>query len=123
MSDQKQTMAIVASHGHENERSMVAWTIATGAQNAGMEVTMFLVASAVDIVRKGAIEHARPNPCDPPLKELVHGFLDRGGRILCCPPCAKVRGYEQDDLIDGVEVIGSAALHALIKDGAHTLCF
>ena len=47
----------------------------------------------------------------------------RGGKILCCPPCAKVRGYEQEDLIDGVEVIGSAALHALIKDGAHTLCF
>ena len=123
MADDTKKLAIVASHGHDNERSMVAWTIAQGGQNAGMDVTMFLVASAVDIVRKGAIEHARPNPCDPPLKELVHGFLERGGTILCCPPCAKVRGYTEDDLIDGVQVIGSAALHALIKDGAATLCF
>ena len=42
---------------------------------------------------------------------------------MVCPPCAKVRGYEQDDLLDGVTIVGSPAMHALIKDGAATLSF
>lgn len=116
-------LAIVSSRGHDDERANVAWTIANVGQKTGQEVTMFLVASAVDVVRKGAIDHVNLNPFDAPLKDLVENFQERGGRILACPPCAKVRGYSEDDLIDGVEIVGSTALHELIKDGASTLCF
>ena len=63
------------------------------------------------------------NPFDPSLKELVEGFVEGGGRILACPPCAKIRGYSEDDLIEGVQIVGSTALHAQIMDGASSLCF
>jgi predicted peroxiredoxin len=116
-------LAIVASRGTDDERCNVAWTIANVGQKQGQDVTMFLVASAVDVVRKGAIDNVNLNPFDPPLKELVDAFKERGGKILACPPCAKVRGYDADDLIDGVEIVGSTALHALLMDGANTLCF
>ena len=123
MENAKPKLAIVASHGHDDERATVAWTIANVGQKQGQDVTMFLVSSAIDIVRKGAIDHVRMNPFDTSMKELVDAFIERGGKIRCCPPCAKVRGYTEDDLIDGVEIIGSAALHAEIMDGAATLCF
>ncbi|MEJ2472113.1 MAG: DsrE family protein, partial [Desulfuromonadales bacterium] len=116
-------LAIVVSRGLDDERATVAFTIANGGLASGQDVTLFLVSSGVDLVRKGALDFARMNPIDPPLKELLENFVGQGGKILACPPCAKVRGYEQDDLIDGVEVIGSPALHALILDGASTLCF
>ena len=35
----------------------------------------------------------------------------------------KARGYEQTDLIDGVEITGASKMHALIKAGAATLSF
>jgi predicted peroxiredoxin len=120
MSEQKK-LVIVASRGHDDERATVAWTIANGGLASGQDVTMFLVSSGVDVVRKGALNFVRMNPLDPPLKELVEDFLAKGGKILACPPCAKVRGYGPEELIDGVELAGSAALHALIKDGASTL--
>lgn len=123
MDNSNEKLVIVASRGHDDERATVSWTVANGGLNAGLAVTMFLVSSAIDTVRKGAIEHVRMNPFDPPMKDLVEGFLSRGGKILACPPCAKIRGYSKDDLIDGVEIVGSAALHALIKDGAATLSF
>lgn len=123
MENTPKKLVIVASRGHDDERATVTWTVANGGLNSGQEVTMFLVSSAIDTVRKGAVDHVRMNPFDPPMKELVEGFLERGGRILACPPCAKVRGYSQEDLIDGVQIVGSAALHALIKDGAATLSF
>ena len=116
-------MVIVSSRGHDDERATVAWTVANGALSSGLKVTMFLVSSAIDIVRKGAADHVRMNPFDPPMKEMIENFQARGGQILACPPCAKVRGYQEADLIDGVVVTGSGAMHALIKEGAATLCF
>ncbi len=123
METQAKKLAIVVSRGQDDERSTVAFTVANTGLAAGQQVTLFLVSAAVDLMRKGAIDHVQMNPFDPPLKELVGTFLSNGGRILVCPPCTKVRGYEADDLIEGAEIVGSPALHALILDGAATLSF
>jgi predicted peroxiredoxin len=123
MENAEKKLVIVASRGHDDERATVSWTVANGGLNSGLDVTMFLVSSAIDIVRKGAIEHYRMNPLDPPMKDMVEGFLAKGGKILVCPPCANVRGYTKEHLLDEVEIVGSPALHALIKDGASTLSF
>lgn len=116
-------LAIVVSRGLDDERATVAFTIANTGIASGQQVTLFMVSAAVDVVRKGAADHVRMNPFDPPMKELIDNFQSAGGRILVCPPCAKVRGYAEDDFIDGVQVVGSPALHAQILDGAATLSF
>lgn len=116
-------LAIVVSRGLDDERATVAFTIANTGIASGQQVTMFMVSSAVDVVRKGAADNVQMNPFDPPMKELIDNFQTGGGRILVCPPCAKVRGYAEDDFIDGVQVVGSPALHAQILDGAATLSF
>jgi predicted peroxiredoxin len=123
MESTPEKLVIVASRGHDDERATVSWTIANGALTAGLDVTMFLVSSGIDLVRKGGASHVRMNPFDPPMKELIESFLARGGKILACPPCAKVRGYDEESLLPEVTMVGSAALHALIKEGAATLCF
>jgi predicted peroxiredoxin len=122
MSD-KQKMVVIVTNGFNDERSSVAWSVANGGVGMGFEVTMFLVSSGVDWVRKGATEVARPNPLDPPIKDMIRTVLDNGGDILVCPPCAGVRGYQKDDLIDGVTLAGSASMLALAKQGAVTLSF
>lgn len=123
MQDDPKKLAIVVSRGLDDERATVAFTVANTGVDAGQQVTLFLVSAAVDVVRRGAAEHVRMNPFDPPLKELITSFQEKGGRILVCPPCAKVRNLEKADFIDGVKVVGSPALHAQIMDGAATLSF
>jgi predicted peroxiredoxin len=54
---------------------------------------------------------------------MIDNFLASGGKILVCPPCAKVRGYTEKDLLSEVSVTGSPAMHELIKQGAATLSF
>jgi predicted peroxiredoxin len=120
---EKQKLVVVVTRGLDDERASVAWSVANGGIGMGFEVTMFLVSSGVDWVRKGAADRARPNPLDPPMIDMIRTVVDSGGRILVCPPCAGVRGYEADDLIDGVTLAGSASMHALIKEGAATLSF
>ena len=122
MSEQKK-MVIVVTNGFNDERSSVAWSVANGAIATGFRVTVFLVSSGVDWVRRGAAENARPNPLDPPMKEMIQTVLDGGGGVLVCPPCAGVRGYDADDLIEGVTMAGSVAMHGLIAEGAQALCF
>jgi predicted peroxiredoxin len=122
MSDKKK-LVIVVTNGLDNERSSVAWSIANGGVASDMEVTMFLVSSGVDWARKGAADNARPNPLDPPVKEMIQTVVENGGKILACPPCAAVRGYEQDDLVDGVTLAGSVAMLDVAQQGATTLAF
>ena len=122
MSD-KNKLVVVVTNGLDNERSSVAWSVANGGISSGFEVTMFLVSSGVDWVRKGAADNARLNPLDPPVKEMIDNVINNGGTILCCPPCAKVRGYEQDDFIDGVQLAGSVAMLEKVSQGAATLSF
>lgn len=116
-------IVIVITRGLDDERSSVAWSVANGAIASGMEVTLFLVSSGVDWVRKGAADNAHLNPLDPPMSEFIQNVVDAGSRIMVCPPCGKMRGYTEESFIDGVELAGSVAMLAEVKEGAATLSF
>ena len=120
---EKKKLVVIVTNGFNDERSSVAWSVANGGVASDYEVTMFLVSSGVDWARKGATQHARLNPLDPPIGDMIRTVLDAGGRILVCPPCAGVRGYTQDDLIDGVKLAGSVAMLEVVRQGADTLTF
>ena len=121
--EKQDKLVIVISRGLDDERSSVAWSVANGGLASGFEVTVFLVSSGVDWVRKGAADAARLNPLDPPMKEMVQNLMKQGGSVLACPPCAKVRGYAQEDLLDGVTLAGAPAMLEVVKQGAATLSF
>lgn len=120
---EKKQLVIVITCGLEDEKMSVAWSVANGAMNTGLDVTVFLASAAVDCVRKGAADKVHLNPLDPPLGEMMESVTSRGGKILACPPCSKVRGYSEDDFLPGVIITGSGAIHELIKAGAATLSF
>lgn len=116
-------LVVVITAGMNDEKASVAWSVANGGVASGLEVTVFLAGAGVDWARKGAAEGAQLNPFDPPMKDMVGGILENGSGIVVCPPCAKVRNYAQDDLLDGVILMGSKAIHDQIKQGAATLTF
>ncbi len=115
-------LVVLVTHGTDHELSSVALTIANGGITAGMPVSIFLTSAAVDLVRRRAADLTSVPPLSP-LRELIADFLKRGGRLMACTPCVKARGYEQQDLIDGVVITGASAIHELIKQGAATLSF
>ena len=122
MPETSRELVVLITHGADHELSSVAFTIANGGMTAGLRVSAFLTSGAVDLVRKRAIDSTVVAPLEP-LAALVKDFLARGGRLWACTPCVKARGYEQGDLIEGVEIAGSSKIHELIKGGAATLSF
>lgn len=122
MTEPTRDLVVVMTHGADHEVSSVAFTIANGGMTSGLRVSIFLTSAAVDLVRKRGIDSTVVPPLEP-LAALVRDFIGRGGRLWACTPCVKSRGYEQGDLIEGVEIVGSSKVHELIKSGAATLCF
>jgi len=123
MKSANRKLVVVITTGLDDERSSVAWSIANGGINSGLDVSVFLVSSAVDWVRKGAAVNAHLNPLDPPMMNMIQNVIDKGCEIGVCPPCAKVRGYTANDLLDGVTIVGSSAIHEPVKEGAAVLTF
>jgi predicted peroxiredoxin len=122
MAEPTRELVVVMTNGADHELSSVAFTIANGGMTAGLKVSIFLTSAAVDLVRRRAIDNLVVHPLEP-LASMIKDFLARGGRLWACTPCVKARGYEQKDLIEGVEIAGSSRMHELIKAGAATLSF
>jgi predicted peroxiredoxin len=122
MAEAARELVVVMTHGADHELSSVAFTIANGGITSGLKVSIFLTSAAVDLVRKRAIDNLVVHPLEP-LAMLVKDFLARGGKLWACTPCVRARGYEQKDLIDGVEIAGSSVMHERIRAGAATLSF
>jgi predicted peroxiredoxin len=122
MAETTRDLVVVITHGADHELSSVAFTIANGGLTAGLRVSVFLTSAAVDLVRKRAIDMTQVSPLEP-LASMVKDFVARGGQLWACTPCVKARGYEQGNLIDGVEITGASKVHELIKAGAATLGF
>jgi len=122
MEGETRNLVVLITHGIDHELSSAALTIALGGMTAGLEVSIFLTSSGVDIVRRGAADTTRVEPLEP-LAEMLANFIERGGNLWACTPCVKSRGYTADDLIDGVVISGASAMHELILGGAATLSF
>lgn len=116
------SLVVLMTHGADHELSSVGFTIACGGLTAELKVSAFLTSAAVDLVRKRAIDMTTVPPLSP-LRELVQDFMKRGGTVWACTPCVKARGYEQQDLLEGVVITGASVMHEEIRNGAATLSF
>ncbi len=113
---------IFLSRSIDDERATVAWTLANAGVANGQDVTVFAVSAGVDVLRKGAADTVQMNPHDPSMKELIGKFMAEGGTVWACPPCSALRGYTDDDFIDGVTITGAGPVYELIAAGAATIC-
>lgn len=121
-SSSQRELVVLVTRGTDHELSSVAFTVACGGITSGLKVYAFLVSSAVDLVRRKAVDITHVPPLDP-LKALIDDFLARGGTIWACPPCVKARGYAESDFIPGVTIQGASAMHERLKAGAASLSF
>lgn len=122
MADSQKELVVLMTRGTDHELSSVAFTIACGGITSGMKVYAFLTSSSVDLVRRRSADMTHVPPLEP-LKALIDDFMARGGTVWACPPCVKARGYTQEDLIEGVTIVGASAMHERLKAGAASLSF
>ncbi|MCB1069188.1 MAG: DsrE family protein [Verrucomicrobia bacterium] len=98
---------VVNKAGENPELALLPFMHAVGALAMDIQSTVVLMANGVWLAKKDYGRHIQ-FPDKPPLDELITHFLELGGRLLVCTPCAKARKLEQEDLFDGVEFLAAA---------------
>jgi predicted peroxiredoxin len=120
MSEPKKKLVVLLGSDANDDKSSVAFTIASSALSTGMEVAVFLTSNAVELSRDGACEMTHVKPFKP-LVDLIEGFLEKGGIVWACTPCFQHRGLAEEKLQEKVIVTGAGPLLEWVQAGAATL--
>ncbi len=118
-------MSILVSlaSSHDNtDRATLAFVVAVAAVASGQDTTVFLSADGSWLGKLGEAEKIHEEGFAP-LKDLIDGFTEAGGKILVCSPCAKKRGMTEADLIPGSVIAGGAVLVGIMAAGAQTISY
>ncbi len=104
------------------ERLSQAFTVASIALAAGSAVSMWLTGDAVWLATPGRAE-AFMLPHAAPLADLRDAVL-AGGTLTVCTQCAARRDLDQDGLLPGVRIAGSASfVEEALRDNAQALVY
>ncbi len=107
----------------DSEKVTVAFLVAVGAAESGRPTLMFLTKEAVRLAVDGVAVAVACDGC-PSLGELMKRFEVAGGRYYVCPICFNAKRLDQETLIDGTELQGTAPMWAWIGDeGATTFSY
>ncbi len=114
---------ISITHGADDaDRATVGFVLAGAAVASEQETTVFLSTEGVRLAEPGVADGLHEEGFAP-LKELMASFLENGGQILVCSPCAKKRGITEDKLVSGATIVGGARVIELMASGAQTLTY
>ncbi|MEO8391359.1 MAG: DsrE family protein [Chloroflexota bacterium] len=109
--------------GKDNiDKASVALVVANAGIAGGQEVAVFLSVEAVLLAQKEVAETITAQGFKP-LKELLDTFVNGGGTIWVCPPCANVRGVTEDKLIAGAVFAGGAKVVEFLSQGAGSVSY
>lgn len=117
------SILVSLASSHDNpDRATVAFVIAGAAAASGQDTTVFLSADGAWLGKSGEAGKINEDGFAP-LAELLDGYVEAGGRIIVCSPCAKRRGITESDLVAGAVIAGGAAVIALMAAGAQTISY
>src|SRR5919202_4204787 len=99
----------LATGMEDGERVLVALLVATAAQQQGKEAVIWATKDAVRLGLPGTLQGEVCKGC-PPLERLYSQFLEAGGRLWLCPICLNSRDLQDEEKIEGVEVVGATPM-------------
>lgn len=116
-------LIFVCSHGRdEPERAIVTFTAANIAAVAGQAATVLCTIEGVWIGTKGGTDGFEHEGL-PSLAEMFDELVANGGEIWLCGVCTRPRGITDDDLVEGVKIVGAAKVIEEVTQGARTVTY
>jgi predicted peroxiredoxin len=106
----------------EPERATLPFIAANIAATTGQEAVVLCTIEAVRLGTQGGTSGVEATGL-PKLCDLLAEFVANGGRVWLCGACAKPRGITEDQLADGVSIVGAARVIEEVIAGAKTVAF
>jgi predicted peroxiredoxin len=115
-------MTAIVCNGTENKNLFPTFILGSAAIALGHEVVLFFTPSGAPALKKGFLEQVKGKGL-PDMMEMVNDFLDLGGRIVACELFVGVHDMSEDELREGVEVVGGTGFISDIGDATITFSF
>ncbi|MDP8204476.1 MAG: DsrE/DsrF/DrsH-like family protein [Candidatus Tenebribacter mawsonii] len=114
----------ITINGSEVKNIYPAITIAVSAAASGDEVILFILPSGLPAFKKGMYKELNEiAPKLPDLVEMMEGLEMLGARILICELGFEVHGLKEEDLVEGVEIVGATTFVAEAQGSDLTFSF
>jgi predicted peroxiredoxin len=104
------------------ERAILPFVAANIAATAGQEAIVLCTIEAVRLGCKGGGEGVEAHGM-PKLSDLMTEFIANQGKVWLCGACTKPRGITEDQLAQGVSIVGAAKVVEEVAAGARTVAF
>jgi predicted peroxiredoxin len=109
---------ICLNHGVEDPESvLIAYLVGVESLRAGKEAVMFLTKDAIHVATPNFVKSI-DIPGAPSVAELHAEYLERGGRLIACPVCVRVRGMQEAEWEPGTQIAGVPAILEYTAGGA-----
>ena len=116
-------LVVMVTHGvADPEIATIPFAMAGAAVASDVEVVMGFQGDGCELVKKGIAETVQA-PEFAPLGELLDTVKEMGGKLLVCSPCVKKRGWSEDDLVDGAEIVAAGRFVAEVTSATNSLVY
>ena len=99
----------LATGMEDGERVLVAFLVATAAQQQGKHVRIWTTKDAVRLGLPGELQGVVCDGC-PPLERLWEQFTEAGGELWLCPICLNARDLGEAERVQHTEVVGATPM-------------
>jgi len=89
--------------------SALPLVLANAALSSDKDALIWLTLDGVNLAKKGRADEVVPESFSP-VKELLDTFIENGGRIGICPPCAATHDLTDENKMEHAEWMGGVAL-------------
>jgi hypothetical protein len=115
-------LIIMTSGPDTPRRCATPFFFATLAAVMDYEVTMFFTIDGTLLLKKGLAETVFPKEGGKPVSEFINDAIDAGVSFTACTASMELHDLHQEDLIDGIKMVGGAAMWQMAED-SKTLTF
>lgn len=116
-------IVLMATHGpKEPELATIPFVMATAAQASDVEALIGLQADGVLLASKNTSIEIKAAGF-PPLKQLLDLYLEAGGKLYVCGPCATARNIGPEDLINGAEIVNAVTFIQACTEATSSLVY
>jgi len=116
---------VIQTHGVETPtRTYSPLFYAMAAAAMEMDVMVWFTMNGTNQLKKGEAEKIKLDPTsDVTLKTMLEQAIESGVKLRVCQQSLALWNMTQDDLIDGVEILGATSIINLALESDHVMYF
>lgn len=112
----------VVCNGSEPGNLYPTFILSSSAAALGTEIILFFTPGAAPALKKGVLEGIEGKGM-PKLIDLVEGVQQLGARFLLCELALEAKDIKEDELRDGIEIVGATYYMGEVLDADLTFSF